>query len=415
MKVWLLTIGDEILIGQITDTNSTWMSTCLNLHGYRVIGKSSVGDTKEAIREGISYALTQADVVITTGGLGPTKDDITKRTLAEMFHSDMSFHQDTYETIAAYFARLNRTMPASMRDQATLPTRAQILPNKVGSAPGMLFEDSGKLIICLPGVPFEMEHLMQEQVIPALSLRYRPLPIVHRTVLTSMEGESAIAKRLEAFEDALPNHIKLAYLPGLGIVKLRLSAFGEDYGTEAKLTEEVEFWKARMIEQVGNLVFGEDRDTLAEVIGKMLLAAGKKLALAESCTGGSIAQQITLIPGASGWFEGGVVSYSNELKNKLLGVPKSIFRKVGAVSPECVAAMAEGARARLGADIALSVSGILGPDGGTPEKPVGTVYIGISDGHRTETYLARVARDRAKNMQLVSVYALTFLFRFLKT
>jgi nicotinamide-nucleotide amidase len=206
----------------------------------------------------------------------------------------------------------------------------------------------------------------------------------------------------------------LAYLPGLGLVKLRLSAFGNEYETESQLETEVELWKEKLVSTIPDLIYGSELESLADVIGKMLVARNQRLALAESCTGGFIAHQITLSSGASLWFEGGVVSYSNALKNKLLNVPHDIFETVGAVSPECVAAMAQGARQNLKADIALSVSGILGPDGGTPDKPVGTVYIGISDGVRTETYLSRVARDRSKNIQLGGVYALTFLYRFLR-
>jgi nicotinamide-nucleotide amidase len=414
MNVWLLTIGDEILIGQIVDTNSAWMSQKLNEYGFRVTGKSSVGDTGAEIREGVTYALSQADVVITTGGLGPTKDDITKKVLAEMYESEMTFHQPTYDTIAAYFERIKRPMQPAMRDQATLPAKATILPNKVGSAPGMVFERDGKTLISLPGVPFEMEHLMSAQVIPMLVERFSPLPIVHRTIMTSMEGESAIAKRLEAFEDALPTHVKLAYLPGLGIVRLRLSAFGTQPDLTDQLQLEVELLKKALVAEIPDLVFGYEDDTLPEVIGRILKGRGQRLGLAESCTGGYIAHQITLVPGASAWYEGGVVSYSNALKNNLLGVPERIFETDGAVSEACVAAMAQGVLQRLGADVAVSVSGILGPDGGTPEKPVGTVYIGIANKDRTETHLVRVNRDRAKNVQLVGVHALTLLLRFLR-
>jgi nicotinamide-nucleotide amidase len=414
MHIWLLTIGDEILIGQIIDTNSSWMSQKLNEFGFRVVGKSSVGDTGPEILEGVNYALRQADVVITTGGLGPTKDDITKKVLAEMYQSEMVFHQPTYDTIAAYFERLKRPMQPAMRDQSMLPEKALILPNKVGSAPGMLFEGDGKTLISLPGVPFEMEHLMSEQVIPALIKRFKPLPIIHRTVQTSMEGESAIAKRLEDFENALPEHVKLAYLPGLGNVRLRLSAFGTELDNTNKLEQEVELLKKSLVAQIPDLVFGYENDSLPEVIGRILEGRGQRLGLAESCTGGYIAHQITLIPGASAWYEGSVVSYSNELKHKLLGVPLHIFETEGAVSEACVTAMAQGVLTQLGADIAISVSGIIGPTGGSPEKPVGMVYIGIADKNRTETHLVRVNRDRAKNIHLVGVYALTLLLRFLR-
>lgn len=413
MTTWLLTIGDEILIGQIVDTNSAWMSQKLNEFGFRVVGKSSVGDGATDIKEGVNYALSHADVVITTGGLGPTKDDITKKVLAEMFESEMEFHQETYDTIAAYFERLKRPIIPIMRDQATLPSAAQVLPNKVGSAPGMLFDRAGKVLISLPGVPFEMEHLMSEQVIPELIRRFEPSPIVHRTVLTSMAGESQIAEVLEQFESALPEHIKLAYLPGLGQVRLRLSGYGKERGSVPALTSEVETLAEEMKQLIPQWVFGTEQEVLANVIGQKLKDKGLRLGLAESCTGGYIAHQITLMPGASEWFEGGLVTYSNALKNKQLGVPLAIFESVGAVSSACVEAMALGAIERLGVDVAVSVSGILGPGGGTLEKPVGTVYIGIADAHRSETHLVRVSRDRAKNIQLVGVYALTYLLRFI--
>jgi nicotinamide-nucleotide amidase len=413
MTIWLLTIGDEILIGQIVDTNSAWMSAKLNLHGFKVIGKSSVGDEAAQINEGVHYALSQADVVITTGGLGPTKDDITKKVLAQMFGSEMALHQGTLDTIAAYFTRLQRPLPASSIDQATLPTQALILPNKVGAAPGMLFQKENKYLISLPGVPFEMEHLMNEQVLPALQERFQALPIVHRTILTSMEGESNIALRIEAFENSLPSHIKLAYLPGLGNVRLRLSAFGTNTTSETELTAEVETYKKELVSQIEDLVFGYEDQTLPQVIGSLLMHRDLRLGLAESCTGGYIAHQITQVPGASKWYEGSLVTYSNALKHALLGVPQSILENEGAVSEACVRAMAEGANARLGTDIAVSVSGILGPDGATADKSVGTVYIGIADREKTVSYLVRVNRDRSKNIQLVGVYALTLLYRFL--
>ena len=413
MQVWLLTIGDEILIGQIIDTNSAWMSAELNLCGFRVVGKSSVGDTAAEIEEGVRYGLSQAQVVITTGGLGPTKDDITKKVLAEMFQSEMGFHQETYDIIATYFERLQRPVPPSMRDQASLPTKAQILPNRVGAAPAMVFEQNEKLLISLPGVPFEMEHLMKVQVIPFLLARFKPDLIVHRTVLTSMEGESNIATKIEAIESALPPHIKLAYLPGLGEVRLRLSAYGQ--GSDGQnLEAEVEAYTREMVSLIPKIVYGYEDEKLPQVIGRILESKKMRLGLAESCTGGFIAHQITSIPGASEWYEGSVVSYSNALKNKILGVPNAIFETEGAVSEACVIAMAEGANRALNTDISVSVSGILGPGGGTPEKPVGTVYIGISDGKRTVTHLVRVNRDREKNIRLVGVYALTYLLRFLR-
>ncbi|MEY3249612.1 MAG: hypothetical protein RL742_1655 [Bacteroidota bacterium] len=277
MTAHLLTIGDEILIGQIIDTNSAWMSRELNLRGFRVVGKSSVSDTREAITEGIRHAAAQADVVIMTGGLGPTKDDVTKKTLCTLFDSGLVFHQDVYDRIAAYFEKIGRPMPESVREQAMLPERALILTNKVGTASGMWFDSAGKIYISLPGVPFEMEYMMTAEVLPRLQARFPGRPIVHRTLLTVGAGESAIAQRIEAFESALPPHIRLAYLPALGQVRLRLTGWGE--GTRsaeslAVLEQEVEAQAAVLAGVIPEIIFGRENETLEQVVGRMLQARG---------------------------------------------------------------------------------------------------------------------------------------------
>lgn len=417
MTAHLLTIGDEILIGQIVDTNSAWMSQQLNLKGIRVTGKSSVGDSPEAIRNGIADAMRQADVVITTGGLGPTKDDVTKKTIADMFGSDMHFNPEVYGRIEAYFAKIGRVMPPTMRDQATLPDKAEVLTNKVGSAPGMWFEEHGKVVVSLPGVPFEMQYLMSEEVLPRLLRRFKSRPIVHRTLLTAGEGESAIARRLEAFEDALPPHIKLAYLPALGQVRLRLTGIWEGADippdAEALLTAEVEAQKEALHRLIPDLVFGMENDSLEQVVGRLLLEQQKTIGTAESCTGGYIAHLITLVPGASRYFPGSAVAYSYEMKSKLLGVAPGLLEQHGAVSEIAVRAMAMGARELLGVDVALAVSGIAGPDGGTSDKPVGTVWMAVADADRAVTVKFTFGRDRAKNIQMTGTYGLNFVRKFL--
>lgn len=417
MTAHLLTIGDEILIGQIIDTNSAWMSQQLNLNGIAVVGKSSVGDTRKDIIEGVEHAASKAQVVIMTGGLGPTKDDITKSTLAEMFGSELVFHQEVYDQIAAYFQKIKRAfLVDSVRHQAMLPEKADILPNKVGTASGMWFEREGKVFISLPGVPFEMEYLMTHEVLPRLKARFPSRPIAHRTLQTACEGESVIAKRIAAFEESLPSHIKLAYLPALGQVRLRLT--GQWPGAvvptaEALLNAELDEKKEALRCLIPDLVFGEESATLQEVLGDILRRKGKQFGTAESCTGGYVAHLMTLVPGASDYFPGSVVSYSYEMKSKLLGVKPSTLEQYGAVSAEAVAEMAEGARATLGVDVSLAISGIAGPGGGTPEKPVGTVWMAVSDAERTIVARHIFGRDRAKNIQLTGVYALNMVRKFL--
>lgn len=417
MTAYLLTIGDEILIGQIVDTNSAWMSRQLTLCGFRVVGKSSVADSAQAIIEGMEYGARQADVVILTGGLGPTKDDVTKETLADYFGSPMTLHQETYDRIAAYFKKIGRPVPAAATIQATLPDEALILPNKVGSAPGMWFEKDGKVYISLPGVPFEMQYLLEQEVLPMLRQRFPGSIIAHRTLLTVGEGESNIAQRIEVFENSLPAHIKLAYLPSLGQVRLRLTGSPDNSGTVtpngetlyALLDEKMAELKALL----PDLVFGIEDDSLESVLGKMLLERRLQFGTAESCTGGYIAHMITSVPGSSDYFPGSIVSYSYEMKTKLLGVRPDTLIKFGAVSEETVREMAAGALKTLHADVALAVSGIAGPGGGTDEKPVGTVWMAVGDRERIVARKHVFGRDRLKNIQLTGVHGLNMVRQFL--
>ncbi len=416
MNAYLLTIGDEILIGQIIDTNSAWMSRQLNLQGIRVYGKSSVGDSRDAIIEGLELAARHADVIIMTGGLGPTKDDITKKTLADYFGSGMSFHQETYDRIAAYFTKIGRKLPPSMVDQATVPDQAVLLINKVGSAQGMWFEQGGKVFISLPGVPFEMEYLMTQEVLPRLKTRFPGKPIAHRTLLTAGEGESNIARRLEGFEETLPPNIKLAYLPNLGQVRLRLTGTWDDAlipDAAARLDSLLDAKAAELHALLPDLVFGFGEDSLEKVFGRLLLERRLKFGTAESCTGGYIAHLITSVPGASNYFPGSIVSYSNEIKIRQLGVRPGTLDQFGAVSEETVREMVSGALEALKVDVALAVSGIAGPDGGTPDKPVGTVWMAVGDRSRTIAEKHIFGRDRVKNIQLSGVYALNLARKFL--
>lgn len=418
MTAHLLTIGDEILIGQIIDTNSSWMSRQLNLAGIAVTGKSSVGDMRQDIIDGIIHASNLAPIVIITGGLGPTKDDITKKTLAEMFQSGMYFHQETYDRIVAYFEKIGRETPREMAtNQATLPEMAEILANKVGTAPGMWFEKDGKVVVSLPGVPFEMEYLITNEVLPRLKARFPGRPIAHRTLQTAGEGESNIARRIEAFEEALPAHIKLAYLPALGQVRLRLTGtcLGEvTPDSEDVLNVELDERIAALHAIIPDLVFGREEESLQEVVGALLLENGLQFGTAESCTGGYVSHLITGVPGASAYFKGAVVTYSNEMKINLLGVNPTTLDAFGAVSEETAREMVAGAIKTLGVDVAVAITGIAGPGGGTPEKPVGTVWIAVGDASRVVTRKMIFGRDRAKNIHMSGVYALNEVRKFLQ-
>ncbi|MCB0533266.1 MAG: CinA family nicotinamide mononucleotide deamidase-related protein [Lewinellaceae bacterium] len=417
MTVYLLTIGDEILIGQIVDTNSAWMSRQLTLSGFRVVGKSSVADTAEAIIQGMEYGARQANVIFLTGGLGPTKDDVTKQTLADYFGSSMLLHQETYDRIVAYFEKIGRAVPAAATIQATLPDQALILPNKVGSAPGMWFEKAGKVYISLPGVPFEMQYLLEHEVLPLLRQRFPGSMIAHRTLLTVGEGESNIAQRIESFENSLPAHIKLAYLPNLGQVRLRLTGSPDRVGTidpsPEKLYAQLDEKLAELKALLPDLVFGIEDESLESVLGKMLLERRLQFGTAESCTGGYIAHLITSVPGASEYFPGSIVSYSYEMKTKLLEVRPDTLIKFGAVSEETVREMVAGALKTLHVDVALAVSGIAGPSGGTDEKPVGTVWMAVGNRERIVARKHVFGRDRLKNIQLTGVFGLNMVRQFL--
>ncbi len=417
MDVYLLIIGDEILLGQVVDTNSAWIGQQLSLHGYRVVGKTAVPDTRADILAALATAARRAPIVITTGGLGPTKDDITRGALAEYFDSRLVFHQETYERIAAYFARVGKPLPESARLQATVPEKATLLTNKVGSAPGMWFEREEKVFVSLPGVPFEMQYLMTEEVLPRLQKRFPGSPLVHRTLRTAGEGESTIAKRLEAFEDALPDYIRLAYLPSLGQVRLRLSGRWPEAtvppDAAKRLQTEVDTYAEKLRQLLPDLIYGTEDDTLEEVVGRLLREQRRTLGCAESCTGGYVSHLITSVAGSSEYFTGSIISYSNEMKQNLLGVQAETLRQFGAVSEQTVLEMARGALDTLSVDVALSVSGIAGPGGGTPEKPVGTVWMAVAERKRAVAQKHVFARDRLKNIQLAAIFGLNMVRKFL--
>ncbi len=412
MTAYILTIGDEILIGQITDTNSAWMAQQLNLQGIRIVGKTSVGDVHAEIVNALDMALHQADLVLVTGGLGATKDDITKKSIAEYFGVPMVFHDETFKRMEYFFKKINRTVSEMNKSGCYMPQNALILNNDKGLAPAMWFQEGKKILVSMPGVPYEMQHLMSDRVLPKLKASFPMSPIVHRTILTAGEGETMLAEKLGDFEDRLPDNVKLAYLPSLGTVRLRLTARGDD---ENALNTQIDVLKKELESIVKYAVAGYDDDTMPKVIGKMLKQRGLKIGSAESCTGGYLAHLLTSVAGSSEYFEGSVIAYSYFLKEKLLDVPTDILSKHGAVSEECVKEMVKGAVKRMKVDLAVAVSGVAGPGGGTLEKPVGTVWIAVGNKKNTITTKLNIDRGRLKNIEYAANVGLNLIRKFLLT
>tara|TARA_R110000850_G_scaffold241496_1_gene366101 strand:+ start:22304 stop:23551 length:1248 start_codon:yes stop_codon:yes gene_type:complete len=383
----IITIGDEILIGQIVDTNSAYIASELSKIGIQVVQITSVQDEKNHILESFSNAKKRADIVLITGGLGPTKDDITKKTFCEFFEDTLILNQNSLDHIHELFEKhLNKIPNELNRQQALVPSRAIALLNKNGTAPGIWMEKDNTVFVSMPGVPYEMKGLMQNEVLPRLQKRFQRPVIVHKTILTTGMGESAIAEIIEDWENNLPHEIKLAYLPSLGRVRLRLSTKGTN---EAALHAAIDNQVNYLHKLIGNIMVGfEDETSIEEVVAKLLVKNSKTLALAESCTGGQMAKMITAMEGASTYFKGGFVTYATETKIKILGVPKELIEKHGVVSAEVAEAMARGAKNNYESDYALSTTGIAGPEKGDSGDEVGTVFIGIAtpDGVKSEKF-----------------------------
>lgn len=401
----ILTIGDELLIGQTIDTNSAWMATVLNQAGVTVKRRVAVGDDWKEIWDALTAEGKAADIVLITGGLGPTSDDITKPLLCDFFGGKMIKDKAALDNVIEIFSKkLNRPLLERNLKQAEVPDNCRVIQNKRGTAPGMWFEKEETIFVSMPGVPHEMKGMMAEDVIPALVNRFKLSPVQHRTLLTAGIGESFLAELLLEFEAALPNDYKLAYLPNYGMVRLRLTGLD---GT--KDTEEIE----TLFEQLKALVKDHlvvDQDlTLQETIAKVLLEKKKTLAIAESCTGGYISHLITMLPGSSAYYLGGVVSYSNEMKIDVLGVQPDTISQFGSVSVETATQMAQGIRKQTGADFSLATSGIMGPTGGTPEKHVGFVCVAFCSSERTSTTTFQFRFDRKRNIELTAAHALDFL------
>ena len=406
MKVDIITIGDEILIGQIVDTNSAWMSQRLGEIGASVRRKYSVGDVASEIRGAIVESLSVADVVITTGGLGPTKDDITKRVLAEMFDCELVRDEDTYARVERMMALRGIEFNELNKAQALVPEGCRVLPNHKGTAPGMWFEREGRVVVCLPGVPFEMEALMSESVLPMLQERFNLSAVVHRTAITFGLAESMLAERIAAWEDALPEFLHLAYLPSPSQLRLRLSA----YDVEREVAERaIDEQFSLLMPLLGDLFVGWDGATVQSAVAEMLIAKGQTLAAAESCTGGALSAKFTAMNGASSYFMGGVVSYSNEVKNQVLGVRAEDLETYGAVSEPVARQMAEGVRRVCGTTWGVSTTGIAGPTGGTPDKPVGTVWMAVAGPNGTKALCLNHGRLRAQNIEKAAAAAINML------
>ncbi|MEI9959176.1 MAG: CinA family nicotinamide mononucleotide deamidase-related protein [Ferruginibacter sp.] len=406
----IITIGDELLIGQVIDTNSAWMAQELNKAGIRVVRRVAVGDVWDEIWTALDEEQKYADIILITGGLGPTADDITKPLLCKYFDGKMIVDEEAKQNVVDIFTKLNRPLIERNLKQAEVPDVCTVLLNKRGTAPGMWFNKNEKVFVSLPGVPQEMKGLMTDDVIPMLVKQFKFPAIIHKTLLTAGVGESYLADLIKDFEEALPAHIKLAYLPNYGMVRLRLTATGFNADETEKESKEL-FETLKQL--VADYLVTDMDEPMENVVGKLLMAKGKTMCTAESCTGGYIAHLITSIIGSSQFYNGSVVSYSYEAKEDLLQVDKNILLTKGAVSEEVVLQMARGALKHLRADYVIAVSGIMGPGGGTPDKPAGTVWIAIGDKENLQAQKLYFRFDRTRNIQLTAMNALNLLRKFI--
>lgn len=411
MKAHIINIGDELLIGQVVNTNASWMAEELNKRNIKVTDIAVIADDKDAIVKQLKTSLAEAELVLITGGLGPTKDDITKTTLCEFFHSELIIHEPTLENVRDYFSRRGLQFTPVNHDQALVPKCCKVILNKVGTAPCMLFETDKNIIVSMPGVPFEMKWLMSNEVLKILEQKMGNEAIVHKTILTFGIGESFLADKIASWESSLPSYIHLAYLPEAGKVRLRLSAYGDNH---KKLEEEI----AELIEKlkiiIDDNIYGYDNDTISKVIGRILTEKQKSISTAESCTGGLVGHKIVESARASAYYTGGIISYSNDKKEQLLGVKKSTLDKYGAVSEETAIEMAKGCREKMNTDYSIATTGISGPDGGSEKKPTGLVYIAISSKEKTICNKYVFTTTREQHQERVANQALFDLWNFIK-
>lgn len=402
----LLTIGDEILYGQIVDTNSQWMSVELDKLGIKVIRKTTVGDIEQDILTAFAEAENRADIILITGGLGPTSDDLTKPVLAKYFNCGLEINAEALAEVTEFFNSRGRELTEINKQQAALPTACEKITNAMGTAPGMWFNKGDKVFMSMPGVPHEMKRMMTEHVLPRLNKKYE-LPVIHHKIIRTIGlGESFLAEKIADWEKALPMHIKLAYLPSLGEVKLRLTAFGNSL---SQLQTETNEQAGKLKEIIDQFIYGYGEEPIEVVIGKLLKEKKLTLSIAESCTGGYLSHLITSVPGSSEYFLGSMIPYDYQIKMRQLGVKPETLEKYGAVSEPTIIEMANIVRAKFNTDIGVATSGIAGPGGATADKPVGTVWIAYSDKNHTVTKKLQLSKDRLINIRLSSVAVLNLI------
>lgn len=406
MKASIITIGDELLIGQTVDTNSAWIGSELSKLGFDVLKILTIHDRREDIIDALDESSRLNDVVLITGGLGPTSDDITKQTLCEYFNTRLVLNEKVLEMITELVSRRNFPLNQNNRKQAEVPEACRVLTNATGTAPGMWMEKENTVFISMPGVPHEMKHIMNVHVLPELKKRFTSQAIVHKNIMTFGTYEARLAEMLTGFEKDLPENIKLAYLPAYGVIRLRLTGTGN---RKEDIEKEVEHQVRKLYGIIPDYIYSESDETLEEVIGKLLKSGSLTVSTAESCTGGEIAHMITGVSGSSAWYKGSVVAYANEVKIKLLGVQPGLIEKYGAVSEQVVTAMAAGALSLFKTDFAVATSGIAGPEGGSDLKPVGTVWIAVASGRGIVTENKVFGNERATNIKRFSLNALNML------
>jgi nicotinamide-nucleotide amidase len=410
MNAIVVTIGDEILIGQIIDTNSTWLATELHSLDIQVVKMISIPDTKEAIVHTLAQATEQVDLVITTGGLGATKDDITKKSIASFLGLEMYFDEGVHEHITALYKKFNRTLTDTIRAQCYMPEGVQVLKNIMGTAPGMLFRHRKSCIVSMPGVPYEMKWIFEHSLVPELMKNKSDIFLKHLTIRTIGMGETTIADKIEDITDSFPDNISIAFLPSLGTVRLRLSGRGRD---EQQLESQLQSYSEKIVFRLSDIVFGYGRQTLAQALQEKYVAKSITVGTAESCTGGNISRTITSAPGASAYYMGSVVAYDYNLKTSLLNVSEEILNTYGAVSEETVVAMVKGGLKLLKTEVVVAVSGIAGPAGGTPDKPVGTIWLACGDKNKIQTKKLQLSKDRDKNIIYTTNVALNMLRKYI--
>lgn len=406
MKAEIITIGDELLIGQTIDTNSAWIGAELSQAGFDICRKISIHDKREDILDAVREAVSKYDIVLITGGLGPTSDDITKQTLCDIFDGTLVVNTTVLSMINEMMLRRGIPMNEINRKQAEVPDSCSVLYNKLGTAPGMWFEKEGTIFISMPGVPYEMKYIMNEHVLPELKKRFHSQVVIHRNIMTYGTSESRLAEILTGFEKSLPANIKLAYLPSYGIIKLRLTGIGQSKDAVENIVNEQVIKLYSIIPQ---FIYSEIDEQIENYIANLLKEHNLTICTAESCTGGKIAQMLTSIPGSSQYYKGSVIAYDNSIKTSLLNVPEEMMAEYGAVSEQVVSKMAIEVRKKFKTDYSVATSGIAGPEGGNEFKPVGTVYIAVSsdNGVITEKYV--FSKDRISNINRFSIASLHLL------